>query len=555
VNLAKPVAATIASLIEKGILVAAVSHDNASVNGALLRLLQAEYPFIVDQPCAPHILNLIILAIFNSDSVAEFVRSVVRSITIAIMNSPNLYELFIHAQLSNTKRILHRFVETRWLADYLSFVRFKLLKASIVHVLNEVLHELLGLLTEAFWLRLDLIIELMHPFATASDILQSDHSTIIDTFIQFESLHNHCTAMKVHQQVDIIGHAAEMAIHHLEFLFLKHANFSTIYWCAMFAGKSVQGSAFISDEHADAAIGWLEPWALKMLSVYFKSLGIERSDAEIEEKLTTQLGSFIRRSDGFASIRAKLNSDREAAEEKAKKKTPNARFFYYDARTVWFLWLERRGCQELSIIAVILLSINCSEAAVERSFSLQKLTHSVLRNRTKLDSVQSQMFLKINTSALENETTRSIRTTESMIANEQPAPVLHSLINVQEIGGEEGDDEEAAAPEVDSDGEDIAPDVVAELDVEHDANEQEVAIAPAHSFVYERVFNERMINFAFNYISANTLLVDQPWKKRGSAEKLRNALSICDDVLLKKEMADVVQRCIEWALHNPRPAE
>jgi hypothetical protein len=214
--------------------------------------------------------------------------------------------------------------------------------------------------------------------------------------------------------------------------------------------------------------------------------------------------------------------------------------------------LEGFCVQELD---VVLLSINCSEAAVERSFSLQKLTHSVLRNRTKLDSVQSQMFLKINTSALENETTRSIRTTESMIANEQPAPVLHSLINVQEIGGEEGDDEEAAAPEVDSDGEDIAPDVVAELDVEHDANEQEVAIAPAHSFVYERVFNERMTNFAFNYISANTLLVDQPWKKRGSAEKLRNALSICDDVLLKKEMADVVQRCIEWTLHNPRPTE
>jgi len=101
----------------------------------------------------------------------------------------------------------------------------------------------------------------------------------------------------------------------------------------------------------------------------------------------------------------------------------------------------------------------------------------------------------------------------------------------------------------------IAPDVVAELDVEHDANEQEVAVVPAHSFVYERVFNERMINFAFTYISANTLLVDQPWKKRGSAEKLRNALSICDDVLLKKEMADAVQRCIEWALHNPRPTE
>jgi hypothetical protein len=106
---------------------------------------------------------LIILGIFNQDSVAEMVRTVVTKVTNAIMNAPNIFERFLVVQPDKDKRVLHRFVETRWLSDFVSFQRFKLLKSSILFVLEEANHDLLQLISGEFWLRLDLMIELLDP--------------------------------------------------------------------------------------------------------------------------------------------------------------------------------------------------------------------------------------------------------------------------------------------------------------------------------------------------------------------------------------------------------
>ena len=54
------------------------------------------------------------------------------------------------------------------------------------------------------------------------------------------------------------------------------------------------------------------------------------------------------------------------------------------------------------MVAIGLLSMNPSEASVERSFSAQKLIHSNLRNRLCSDSVIGSMFIKINTPLLYN---------------------------------------------------------------------------------------------------------------------------------------------------------
>ena len=43
-----------------------------------------------------------------------------------------------------------------------------------------------------------------------------------------------------------------------------------------------------------------------------------------------------------------------------------------------------------------LLSVGISEAAVERSFSMQKFTHSDIRNRLSEDIVEAEMRIKFN---------------------------------------------------------------------------------------------------------------------------------------------------------------
>ena len=59
----------------------------------------------------------------------------------------------------------------------------------------------------------------------------------------------------------------------------------------------------------------------------------------------------------------------------------------------------------MALATLGLLSINPSEASVERSFSAQKLIHSNLRNRLSSESVIASMFIKINTPLLESVST------------------------------------------------------------------------------------------------------------------------------------------------------
>ena len=60
---------------------------------------------------------------------------------------------------------------------------------------------------------------------------------------------------------------------------------------------------------------------------------------------------------------------------------------------------------ELSAVAAALLSITASEAAVERSFSAQGAVHTKKRNRLLDHSVQNEMFVKFNRSALDRRVT------------------------------------------------------------------------------------------------------------------------------------------------------
>ena len=67
--------------------------------------------------------------------------------------------------------------------------------------------------------------------------------------------------------------------------------------------------------------------------------------------------------------------------------------------SIYQYWCDRlyhKDTELLATISIAMLSINPSEASVERSFSAQKLVHTLLRNRLHDDIVEAQMFIKIN---------------------------------------------------------------------------------------------------------------------------------------------------------------
>ncbi len=78
---------------------------------------------------------------------------------------------------------------------------------------------------------------------------------------------------------------------------------------------------------------------------------------------------------------------------------------------------------ELCFALAALFSINVSEAAVERSFSIQKMTHSKTRNKLKPQSVQDEMTIRFNQGEL---LVKVAKTTDD--------PLELSLVSIEEDG-------------------------------------------------------------------------------------------------------------------------
>jgi hAT family C-terminal dimerisation region len=110
-------------------------------------------------------------------------------------------------------------------------------------------------------------------------------------------------------------------------------------------------------------------------------------------------------------------------------------------RHTWNHTWNLASSAELTQLAIALLSITASEAAVERTFSRQGLVHSKLRNRLSDRSVQSQMFFSFNTRALEHPDRDMSASWEELPDEEVKRGT--TLLSQQEADHEEESEEES----------------------------------------------------------------------------------------------------------------
>ena len=132
---------------------------------------------------------------------------------------------------------------------------------------------------------------------------------------------------------------------------------------------------------------FIRKWGASYLSFYKLSDAHEdAAEASVKARLFTQLGQFIGRTHDF---------DTTAEEVATAPETGFDPLIY---------WSNHAG--ELSLVAKALLSVTASEAAVERSFSAQGAVHTKKRNRLLDQSVQTEMFVKFNSAALNKDVHR-----------------------------------------------------------------------------------------------------------------------------------------------------
>ena len=214
----------------------------------------------------------------------------------------------------------------------------------------------------------------------------------------------------------------------------SHVNINAVILCALFNFDSSYAS--FPSEQRGSAKDWFFLWGPLFIEQWGLSDVIDKDI--LKGELITQFSEFMQRGGRFSTIEGRRS---------LMTKVATAGGADCDPRNVWGLYVE--SARELSSCAVALLNITASEAAVERSFSMQELIHSKLRNRLSDNSVHMQMAFSFNTHALDSPPNARTRAA----ADSQEIPdhyVDDGGMGTSLLSGYQADEDIVAVPESES---------------------------------------------------------------------------------------------------------
>lgn len=560
VNLFAFIEPVIDELIEKKIEVSAIVADNASVNGKIARLVRKKYPWILTLPCAAHTLQLCIVRLFEQDSLAEEIKCVVREIVKAISHSNVRLTEFLRVQGDDPVN-LAKPQKTRWSSYQLACALVLKLRAFVELALRKMAklpeHPILAKLTPSFWTNLADLVKFLEPFSYASKVIQSDQASLLDVHMQFTRLYKHCETAPVS-----LTHAASIMKQSIHHHWRANVHQHGTYMVAQLANEPTESSLFDDDVKVEAA-DWFAGWAAN-LWLHHESLKdatmLDCTEAErtaqcvaLKAKILNQYTSFKLGHFPFSRVKAQLDSNRPAEDRHTSKFVP------FDAFSPWLNLNDVEAGKELIHAAITLLSMNCSEASVERSFSQQKLTHSLLMNRKLPSTVERQMYIKSN-HRVQRPRGKSANSTRMTMRSSMP----DSDADDEADSDHENDyDSDTDIELFDSDS-DSSDDNEDENQAEQNSNQPIIAaaasrrirpqsqLAPAiRTWSLVPHLTPALDMFCRAYIATNQLALPTPFAQRG-ASKLRNAMEA--DPTMGLEQPSDAQRHIFFLLEEAAAA-
>jgi hypothetical protein len=218
----------------------------------------------------------------------------------------------------------------------------------------------------AFFAALGELAEFLRPFQIATDAMQKDGATLYTVYLQFIQLLQHAKRRANAVATEAIVERWQERI---------NVN-ATVACCILSFAAPVAGL-----EQA-AAQSFICSFGAQYLRFYSLAAG---GVQELQDRITLQLALFVSRQGAFAIVDNTVASLQRAA-------TLSSSLF--DPRLVWHLLAAQKI--ELAIVALALLSIAASEAAVERTFSAQDAVHSKKRNRLGNATIEAEVFMKFN---------------------------------------------------------------------------------------------------------------------------------------------------------------
>lgn len=543
---------TIRDLTAQGIVISAANADNASVNKAAFKELRKMFPSIAFLPCGAHVLQLCVQRAFKTNSRAMAVRKASKGLVSHILKNKHLRLELVNAQkrevATGRRKHVVQLVRpnlTRWSSDYFACQRLVALEHIIIYLLTQDPFEL----PAGYWDDVKLLGKFLKPFTVATDIIQSDSAGLLDVFIQFSTLESHCAAEAALNGA-LAGFAASMR-DAIRMYWKKHVHEESVLSCVHLSASAVRQASFFQIHPIRSWRTWFSQWGLSYITANHSHLSEcgRLPLPTLIDNFHSQAAAFDSRDGVFDTADQEVQSALDTAGDSSS----NSTYIVYDARRYWNNMLPI--APELSYVALALLSINCSEASVERSFSMQADTHRLKRNRLGHLNVETEVFVKLNTLALKNVNIRK--------------PTVH-VLRAQHLDGAEADIQVLEADSAEEDSDDdildeevedaLEDDEFARFEVE-DAEEvaeedDEILVQPAAqsqrpvraSFGYVPSVTVQWDRFCNDFIAAHQLTADKTWKRRGLLTTLESALR--DDHDLKREQVSDVKKHIDFILSN-----
>ena len=449
-------------LLSCGVRFAAFIADNEAVNNALYDLLRAPFPFLVRVPCAAHTIQLVVKQVMGCarwSAVQRTADDILHRFAACKEARSRLRSL---QQGEKHEYCLIKPNDTRWNSHMYACERLHLLRRFINIIYPQ---------DDSCWTELQAYVNFLIPFQVATDIVQSDSATLFDVFQQWCKLHQHVKT-------------ADEGIVKLSTAALNER------WETQVNKPATIASALLSLDVdlvqlkvAAETIEDARRFVVSFGSAYLRFFHMSAlSEDDLSGLLRNQLGQFVGRRGRFQQLDEQVRT---------MKKSAGAQWSAVD---VWALYE-----MELATVATALLTMPASEAAVERSFSAQGAVHSKLRNRLHDITVQQEMFVAFNHSALTQIRENAVR----------PATVelTADFLAEPESESESDFDEPMAAAEVD------APDTaqLAADSVPAAASSAAAAAAAAAPMRTQSAINDDNHAFLEEYIDANGIHLHMRW--------------------------------------------
>ena len=387
--LSNPIGEIIAEISSHGIRISAFVADNEAVNGALYNILQPRFPFMLLSPCAAHTIQLCVnrsLLLLGLKEVMMEMEKVLSQFCVGKHCKEyrqTLYRLQKESVGEENVKCLVKPCDTRWSSHLFAAKRLLALKSYIELCAVPIKP------SEEFWVSLKALVDYLKPFQVATDIIQSDGSTLYTVYQQFHSLLHYITNVpSTNMFHSVMNDVNNIIVSNWK----NHVNKPAAIMCAMLSFDETVNN-FDPEELADARF-----WFIEYALIYIKQYNLAGclSDVAIEGKLFELMGQFTGRAAGspFRFMDKEINAVRSTQIAENRRTVGGHHYSSWSPASVWRIYLLEAPL--LAHPAIALLSVAGSEAAVERSFSVQDSVHTIKRNRSKDETVHNELYIRMN---------------------------------------------------------------------------------------------------------------------------------------------------------------